>query len=48
MVEAVELGFQILTMAFNWLFQNLYTSVIIGLCLILFVVGVIIAKVKGS
>lgn len=47
MVEAIEIGLQILTMVFNWLFSNLYTAVIIGLSLIMLVVGIIIAKVKG-
>lgn len=47
MVEAIEIGLQVLTMVFNWLFSNLFTSVVIGISLIMLVVGIIIAKVKG-
>ena len=47
MIEAVELGLDILSLAFNWLFSNLYTSVIIGISLLMLVIGIIISKVKG-
>lgn len=47
MVEAVQLGLEILSMVFTWLFSNVYTAVIIGISLLLVVIGVIISKVKG-
>lgn len=47
MVEAIQLGLQVMTMVFEWLLSNLYTAFIIGLSLIMLVVGVIISKSTG-
>ncbi len=46
-VEAVSLGLELLSAVFNWIFSNMYTSILVGTGLVLTVIGIILAKVKG-
>lgn len=47
MADALTLGFNVLTMAFEWLFDNELTSMIIGVSLVMFVFGIVLVKVRG-
>lgn len=47
MADALALGFSVLSMAFEWLFDNELTSMIIGVSLIMFVFGIVMVKVRG-
>ena len=47
MVEGIELALSILTLAFNWIFSNSYTALLVGLGLVMFVFSMVFAKVRG-
>lgn len=46
-VEAIQVGLDVLSVVFDWLFSNMYTAILIGIALIMAVVGIILNKVKG-
>lgn len=47
MIDGINLAFQILQSAFNWIFSNEYTALVVGISLIMFVFGLVFTKVRG-
>lgn len=47
MASAVSAALDILTSVFTWLSTNVFTSILLGISIIGFVIGIIIQKIKG-
>lgn len=47
MVQGIELALSIFTLAFQWIFNNEYTALLVGLGLVMFVFALVFAKVRG-